>query len=119
MERGSGSSCRADKSSGAYRSVSASVGNAGPLTQFQAGDGQVWLYPKGGTGRGHYVGPYRGGGFFRMVSFGVNRSGEEIVLEFAPANPPADLNSPPPSQWDQISHLFNEPGSGQGPVLAP
>ena len=81
------------------------------FTQFEAGDGQVWLYPKdANVDEGHYVGPYRASGPFHDGDFWSEAvPGEEIVLEFAPADPPVDLNSRPPFAVDQISHLFNEP----------
>ena len=81
------------------------------FSDFHAGDGRVWLYPKGGdTDKGQFVGPYRGDGMFHDGEFWSGAvPGEEVVLEFAPADPVQDLNAPPLFVVDQISDLFNEP----------
>src|SRR3954447_7848157 len=59
------------------------------FTDFHAGDGKVWLYPKGGDlEKGNYVGPYRADGLFHDGEFWSEPvQGEEIVLEYAPADP--------------------------------
>jgi hypothetical protein len=80
------------------------------FANFHIANGRVWLYRQGDNiEEGRFTGPYSGDGLLHDGEFWSEPvRGEEIVLEYAPADPGADSTDAPPFLVDQISHLFNE-----------